>query len=54
LYGVAEPPKTYNSTALSEVVTGLQKGHSYTFEVAAGNARGIGVNSVMSNAISPK
>jgi galactose oxidase len=51
---VAEPPKTYNSTALSEVVTGLQKGHSYTFEVAAGNARGIGVNSVMSNAISPK
>src|SRR5262249_7559179 len=52
--GVAEPPKTYDSTAVSQVVTGLQKGHSYTFEVAAGNARGLGPNSMMSNAISPK
>src|SRR5262249_31076610 len=52
--GVAEPPKTYNSTAVSQVVTGLQKGQSYTFEVAAGNAHGLGPNSMMSNTISPK
>ncbi len=54
LNNVAEPPKTYNSPALSEVVTGLQKGASYTFEVAAGNTLGMGPNSVMSNAVSPK
>jgi hypothetical protein len=44
----------YNSTALSEVVAGLRQGQSYTFEVAAGNARGAGTNSVMSNSIKPK
>jgi Fibronectin type III domain len=54
LNGVAEPPKTYNSTALSEVVTGLHSGQTYTFEVAGGNARGIGTNSDMSNAVAPK
>jgi hypothetical protein len=52
--GVAEPPKTYTSTALSEVVTGLQKGKSYAFEIAAANAHGTGPNSIMSNAVSPK
>ncbi len=54
LNGIAEPPKTYNATALKEVVTGLQKGQTYTFEVAAGNSRGIGTNSAMSSAIKPK
>ncbi len=54
LNGVAEPPKTYSSTALSEVVTGLQKGQSYTFEVAGVNTRGTGVNSTQSNSIKPK
>jgi hypothetical protein len=54
LSGVSEPPKLYNSTALSERVTGLQKGRSYTFEVAASNAHGLGTNSAMSNAVSPK
>ncbi len=54
LNGIAEPPKTYTSTALKEVVTGLQKGQSYTFEVAGGNTRGTGTTSVMSNTIKPK
>jgi hypothetical protein len=54
LNGVAEPPKIYSSTALSESVTGLQKGETYTFEVAGGNARGIGTNSVISNSVKPK
>jgi Concanavalin A-like lectin/glucanases superfamily/Fibronectin type III domain len=54
LSGEAEPPRTYNSTALSEVVDGLTKGQSYTFKVAAQNAGGTSANSVMSNAVSPK
>ncbi len=52
--GVAEPPKTYNSTAVSQVVDGLQKGTSYTFKVAAQNAGGTSGNSMMSNSVSPK
>ena len=54
LNNVAEPAKTYNSTALSQVVTGLLSGQSYTFKVAAQNAGGTGANSLMSNAVSPK
>ncbi len=54
LNGVAEPPKTFNSAALKEVVSGLQKGKSYTFEVAAVNGLGTGSKSAKSNSVSPK
>jgi Domain of unknown function (DUF1929)/F5/8 type C domain/Concanavalin A-like lectin/glucanases superfamily/Fibronectin type III domain len=54
LNNVAEPPKTYDSTALTQVVTELQKGQKYKFEVAARNGGGIGPNSLMSNVVSPK
>jgi hypothetical protein len=55
LNGVAEPPDTFsNNTATKENVTGLQKGQTYTFKVAAINGNGTGVNSVLSNSIAPK
>jgi titin len=49
--GVAQPAQTFNTTATSHVITGLTNGSSYTFKVAAKNARGTGVQSVASAAI---
>ena len=54
LNDVAEPPKIYDSTALSQVVDELQSGQKYKFEVAARNGAGTGANSLMSNVVSPK
>jgi hypothetical protein len=51
--GVAQSPHVYNSTATTEVVTGLTNGTTYTFRVAAKNARGIGAQSAASNAVTP-
>jgi hypothetical protein len=43
--GVAQPAHTFNSTATTEVVTGLTNGASYKFRVAARNAVGTGAAS---------
>jgi hypothetical protein len=51
--GVARLPRVYNSTATTQVVTGLTNGTTYTFRVAARNARGIGAQSAASNAVTP-
>jgi hypothetical protein len=51
---VALPPRRFTTTAVQQTVTGLQKGTSYRFTVAAVNARGTGPESVLSNAVSPK
>jgi hypothetical protein len=51
--GVAQPARTFTSTATNEVVTGLTSGTSYTFKVAAKNARGTGPQSSMSNPVTP-
>jgi hypothetical protein len=40
--GVAQTPRTFNSPATSEVVTGLTNGANLTFRVAAFNANGSG------------
>jgi predicted acyl esterase len=40
--GVAQAPRTFNSSASSQVVTGLTNGTTYTFSVAAFNAFGTG------------
>ncbi len=45
LAGAAQQPRVYNSTAPTEVVIGLVNGKSYTFAVAARNARGTGPKS---------
>jgi hypothetical protein len=50
---VAQPVRTFASTAVSEVVTGLTTGTTYTFKVAAINAIGTGPPSVASNAVKP-
>ena len=49
----AQPAHTYNSTALAQGVTGLTNGTSYTFRVAAKNARGIGPMSAASLVVVP-
>jgi len=51
--GVAQSPRVYNSTATTQVVTALTNGTTYTFRVAAKNARGIGPKSAASNAVTP-
>ena len=51
--GAARVPRAYNSTATTQVVTGLANGTTYTFTVAAKNARGIGAQSAASNAVTP-
>ncbi len=51
--GGARVSRVYNSTATTQVVTGLTNGTTYTFTVAAKNARGIGAQSVASNAVTP-
>ena len=39
---VAQPARTFTSTATTQTVTGLMPGHPYTFKIAAKNARGVG------------
>jgi hypothetical protein len=50
----ALPPRRYDSTLTNQTVTGLQKGTTYQFTVAAINGRGTGPESLPSNAVSPK
>jgi hypothetical protein len=50
---VAKPARTFNSTATTQVITGLTTGTTYTFKVAAKNAVGIGAQSVASPARKP-
>jgi len=49
--GVAQAPVTFNSTALTQTITALTNGTSYTFTVAAFNAIGTGSPSVASVAV---
>jgi hypothetical protein len=51
--GVAQTPIVFNSTATSEVITGLTDGTSYTFTVAAKNAITVGSPSPASAAATP-
>ena len=53
LGGVAGTPQTFASNATTQAVTGLTTGLSYTFTVAASNARGVGPASAASNAVMP-
>jgi predicted lipoprotein with Yx(FWY)xxD motif len=45
----AQMPRTFNSTAVTQVITGLTIGTTYTFRVKAHNAVGTGANSAPSN-----
>ena len=49
----AQPATTFNSTATTQTVTGLTSGTTFTFKVAAKNARGTGPQSAASNAVTP-
>jgi len=51
LNGVARPATTFAPTATTQTVRGLTRGKTYTFRVAAKNARGIGPQSGPSNAV---
>ena len=51
---VAQPVRRFGATATQQVVTGLTKGTTYTFKVAAVNAVGTGAQSSASNAVAPK
>ncbi len=51
--GTAQTAQTFNSTATSEVATGLTNGTAYTFTVAAVNAVGTGTASGASNSVTP-
>jgi hypothetical protein len=51
--GVVQKTVVFNSTAVTQVVTGLTRGKSYTFKVAARNALGTGPPSGLSNAVKP-
>ena len=50
---VAQPSKTFASTATTQTITGLTNGTTYTFRVAAKNAKGTGAQSAASNAVTP-
>jgi hypothetical protein len=47
----AQLPRTYSSTATSEIVTGLTNATTYTFKVAAENTNGTGPQSVPTNPV---
>ena len=49
--GVAGSARTFNSTAVTQIVTGLTNGTTYTFKVAAINGSGTGPQSAASPAI---
>jgi len=51
LAGVAQTPQAFASTAISESVTGLTQGSSYTFEVQATNSTGTGAYSAATTAV---
>src|SRR5262249_25515328 len=53
LGSAAQPPQVFSRTATTETVTGLLGGRSYTFTVAAINARGSSAESAASNAVTP-
>jgi hypothetical protein len=53
LNGTAQAVRTFNSTATSQVITGLTNGSSYTFTVAARNATGASPLSTPTNAVKP-
>jgi hypothetical protein len=48
----AQPSRTFASTATTQTVSGLASGSTYTFTVAAINARGTGPESTASNPVS--
>jgi plastocyanin len=50
---VAQTPRTFNTTATTQTVTGLTSGTTYTFKVAAQNANGTGPASTPSNSVTP-
>jgi hypothetical protein len=50
---VAQPAITVAGTVTARTITGLTAGKSYTFEVAARNTVGTGVQSAPSNAVVP-
>ena len=47
----AQLPRTYSSTATSEIVTGLTNATTYTFKIAATNTNGTGPQSVPTNPV---
>jgi predicted lipoprotein with Yx(FWY)xxD motif len=47
----AQTPRTFNSTAVTQLVTGLTNGTTYRFKVKAHNGVGTGTDSVASNAV---
>ena len=49
----AQTAQTFNSTATTEPVTGLNNGSAYTFKVAAINSVGTGAQSAASNSVIP-
>lgn len=51
---VALAPRRYDTVALTQLVSDLERGKSYTFTVAATNANGTGLDSLASNAVAPK
>jgi phospholipase C len=53
LGGTAQPAHTFTSTATTETVAGLVSGKTYTFTVAAINARGTSAQSAASNSVTP-
>jgi phospholipase C len=51
LNGTAQTPRTFNNTATTETVSGLTNGQTYTFVIAAINAKGIGLPSLATTPI---
>jgi len=51
--GVLKPSRTFASPATVETFTGLATGQTYTFKIAARNARGAGPQSAATNAVTP-